>query len=251
MPMAGIAIRPETGFAAIDLPNRVFTCTPTVQQLNQCQTTIQDRPLVVTIKPLNGAITKDHCRAQYDGRSISCDTVNLEYAPMLSPSLEVKGLALSTQEFQRLRQKYWIAQTILKAGERRLLRISMGLALVGGAISAYFTRFHPSRFSKGIASVAGITTGFLVYWQAKRLLGIMLLTSVAPSGFTTIEPWPAVVTIGSILTGVGAAIALGYWFWRRLPAATEPVTTLVNGLGILVIVNLSLFMLLCGSGFVD
>lgn len=248
MPMAGVAIRPETGFAAIDLPNRVFICTTTAQQQKQCQTTIQDRPLVVTIKPLNGASTKDNCRAQYDGRSIRCDTVELEYAPMLSPSLEVKGLGLSAQEFQRVRQKYWITQTMVKAGEQRLLRISMGLSLVGGAISAYFALLHPSLLSKGIASIA---VGFLIYWLARILLGRVVFTLIAPYGFTTVEPWLGVVSIGEIAASVGAAIAFGFWLWQRSPPAIKPAIILSSGIGTVLILNYFFLMLLCGSGFVD
>ncbi len=247
MPMAGVAIRPETGFAAIDLPNRVFTCTTTPQQQQQCQTTIQSRPLVVTIEKIIGVSTKYDCRAQYDGRLISCDNVGEEYAPMLSPSLEVTGLDLSPQEFQRVRQTYWITQTMVKAGEQRLLRISMGLSLTGGAIAAYFAWFHPSRLGKGLASIA---VGFLIYQQVRSLLGSVLFTWVTPYGFT-VESWLGAVGIAAIAAGVGAAIAVGYWLWRRSQPASKPAITLSSGIGTLWILNYLFFMLLCGSGFVD
>ena len=168
MPMAGVAIRPETGFAAIDLPNRIFTCTQTTEQQEQCQANIQGHPLALTLeKPVEdpGTAIYDDCQAQYDGRSIRCENVGDEYAPMLSPSLEVTGLALSPQEFQHLRQKYWITQTMLKAGEPRLLRISGGLSLVGGVIAACFAWFHPNWFTKGLAT---IVVGFLRSFLTKK-----------------------------------------------------------------------------------
>jgi hypothetical protein len=160
MPMAGVAIRPETGFAAIDLPNRIFTCTKTTSSQEHCQATIQGRPLAVTVEQMNDTGITYYCQAQYDGQPIHCKKVGVEYAPSLSPSLEVTGLALGPQASQRVRQKYWITQAMMRAGEPRLLRLSGVLSFMGGAIAAYFAWFHPNRFSQGLA---GVTVGSLVY----------------------------------------------------------------------------------------
>lgn len=247
MPMAGVAIRPETGFAAIDLPNRIFTCTETTSQQEQCQATIQGRPLVVTIEQASDAGITYDCQAQYDGQPVDCKNVGEEYAPMLSPSLEVTGLALDPQAFQRVRQKYWITQTMMKAGEPRLLRISGVFSFLGGVISAYLVWFHPNRFSQGLA---GVTVGSLVYQPVRIFLGSVLFTSVAPYGFT-VESWMQAISFGAISAGVGTAVTVYCLLRRRSRAVMKLVVTLGSGVGAMCILSYVFLLLLCGSGFVD
>ena len=58
-------------------------------------------------------------------------------------------------------------------------------------------------------------------------------------------------SVGAIAAGVGAAIAVGWWLWRRSQPATKLAVALSSGVGTLWILNYFFLVLLLGSGFVD
>ena len=159
-PIAGVFINESD--TTVALPNRIFTCTATDSQ-TQCQATIQDRPLtlnLISYENSEPAPAYQACQATYNGRSVGCTSLGLQYAPVLSEEFEIRGLDLSPEQLQAVQRKYWGIGTLSTLGEVRLMRVSTGLAITAGAIAAYFAWFHPSRLSKGIA---GVACGFLTH----------------------------------------------------------------------------------------
>lgn len=245
VPMAGVALVSESGGEAVDLPNRIFTCTATASQ-EQCQADIQGRSLVVTVEEISATGTYQ-CEAQYDGRSIRCENKGLDYAPATSPSVEVTGLGLSPAELEQVRQKHWGIRTMMTLGERRLLRIAGGLSVAAGLLAAYFAWTHSNRWSKGLASIA---IGFLMYVWVGSFLNQVNFSTVAPYGFTA-DAWMWAANAGAIAAGIVGTSAVGFWLRGRSHPAIRAAISLSSGAGSFLITGTALVLLLLSSGFVD
>ncbi|MEL6553402.1 MAG: hypothetical protein AAFQ63_08085 [Cyanobacteria bacterium J06621_11] len=246
-PIAGVFIRESA--TTVALPNRIFTCTET-KQLTQCQATIQDLPLVLSLTPYKDdepdAIRRD-CQATYDGQLVKCTSQYLQYAPMLSESFEIRELALGPQQLQAVQRKYWGIRALLTLGERRLMRLSTGLSIAAGAIAAYFAWFRPSRLTKGLASVVW---GFMAYILVWSFLGSVQFATVIPYGFT-VDSWMWAATYGPVVIGIAAAITVALLLKRKAGRTTKTIVTLSNTIGSVLMVNTFLLLVLLGAGFAD
>lgn len=243
MPIGEVSISARPA-AAISLPNRIFTCVETEQQL-QCQADIQGRSLRLELAP-DGPNNPDlhSCQAQYDGQSVGCK----RKMPLFPESFEVRDLGLSPQQLQAVRQKYWGLRTLLALREHHLLLISSGLSVAGGAIAAYFAWSHPNRLSTGLAIFAW---GFIVYSLSWGFLASIRYETVAAHGIT-IGTWIWAVNSGAAAIGIVAALAIALLFrQRRATPATKAIVTVSSGLGTILIAGRLLLLILLGSGFVD
>ncbi len=244
-PMAGVYLNAEP--TAIHLPNRIFTCTE-LEQGTQCQAEVQGHPLVLDlVSNRDSSIALRDCQAQYDGQPVACTSVTLDYAPALSESVELGPLGLTPQQLQAVRQQYWGVNALLWVGERKLLRITLGLSMAAGAIAAVWAWCYPSWLSKGWT---GVTWGFAAYRLTWMRLASVQYDAVTPYGFTA-SSWDQVVTGGAIAAGAVALLAV-IWFLRGWEhRAARAVVTLSSGFGAMAIAGYTLMLILLGAGFVD
>lgn len=234
-PFASVSISTEHN-TTVYLPNRIFTCTETGQQV-QCQTKIQDRLLDLNLT--KGGDYKyyfSNCRALYDGRSVGCRKTGQSYAPILSDIYEITDLGLSPQQLQAVKQEYWGINALMQLGEIRLMWISAGLSLAAGISAAFFTWFYPGLFSKAFTSLA---CGFGMYQLVWGLLGRVQYNVVTPYGFTP-DTWGWVVNGGAIATGIGTIIATALLLWGRLNRFTRILLSISSSVAIFNLCSLSL-----------
>ncbi|MBE7382797.1 MAG: hypothetical protein F6J95_015450 [Leptolyngbya sp. SIO1E4] len=234
-PFAGVSIRTQND-ATIHLPNRIFTCTDTGQQF-QCQADIQKRTLALNLtQGIDYQYDLTDCQAQYDGQPVSCEESGVTFAPILSETYEITDMALNPQQQKALQQRYRGINTLMRLGEVRLLRMSMGLSLVAGIGAAFFAWLHPElSLSKAFASVAA---GFGIHQLVLQFLGQIPYNAVTPYGLKP-EIWDWVVTSAAITVGITAAIATALLLWQRLHGPTQILVRLMSSVGIFVLCWLS------------
>ena len=244
VPFAGVAIKADPT-TIVHLPNRIFTCTETEQQF-QCQADIQGRPLVMTFESSSNSELRS-CQAQYYGNSLVCLGGGVDYAPVLSESFEITGLELSPQQLNALQQQYWATNKLMTLSDSKLIRISVWFSIATGMMAAYFAWFYPSRWSKGLAAVAG---GFVAYQLAWSNLASVQYTTVTPYVLTTTN-WDRIVSGGSIAAGILVMVIVALLLRHRTNRVAKTLMTLSNGIGSAWIAGYILLLMLLGSGFVD
>ncbi|HEY9623963.1 MAG TPA: hypothetical protein V6C78_26635 [Crinalium sp.] len=226
IPFAGISIRTEQN-TVIHLPNRIFSCTETVQKF-QCQAELQNRLLEIDVT--KGQAYKydlSNCRVSYDGQSVGCQENGQTYAPMLLEMYEITNLGLNSQQTQTIQQEYWIRTALAQLGDR-LLWISSGLALVAGIGAAFFTLLHPGHLSEGFASVA---CGFGMYQLMSGVL-VQVPYDVITSYGLTPDTWRWVVHAGAIAIGIITLITTALLLWRNLNLFTRILISIGSSAGI-------------------
>ena len=243
-PMAGVYVATDAE-ESIPLPNRIFTCTESLQQ-TQCEADVQGRPMILTLTPEDESGLNFTCQAQYDERKVSCTSVGASYAPGLSELWEVAGLNLTPQQQQTLSRKYW-SLNFLQIGEVRLKSISRGLSIATGILAAYLSWFHPGRLSR---IPAGIYIGTTFQGLAPRHLSLLLL---GDEGFHMLMSSPLSSPIFWIIAAISLAIALGFILLLRPSKAplARLFMALINGVSALSISSFILTIALLWSGFVD
>ena len=140
VPFSSMAI--ATPPSRIHLPTRIFDCTETDRQF-RCETAIQNRPLVLTWQ--KGGALQDgtyrpyprDCEATYGGQAVGCRNRGMSSVIGSPDQYEVTDLNLRPQQIRAVRQRYWGVNTLERLGEPGLVKIGIGLALLGGTSMAY------------------------------------------------------------------------------------------------------------------
>lgn len=234
-PFASVSIKAENN-RTVYLPNRIFTCNETEQQF-QCQTTIQNRLLDLSLtKGTDYKYYFSGCRTLYDGQPVGCQKTGQTYAPILADIYEITDLELSLQQLQEVEQEYWGINTLMQLGELRLMWIVGALSLAAGISAAFLAWFHSGRFTKAFTSFAcGLGMHSLVW----GFLGQMPYTMVTPYGITP-DTWDWIVAGGSIVAGIGAALATMLLLWRRFNRFTRILISIISSVGIFNLCSLSI-----------
>ncbi|NER82097.1 MAG: hypothetical protein F6K42_21560 [Leptolyngbya sp. SIO1D8] len=234
-PFASASIRTQNN-AIIYLPNRIFNCTETAQQF-QCQADIQQDVLELSLtKGNNDSYDLQNCEAQYGGQPVSCQNTGETFAPILSKTYEVTALDLSPQQLQAVQRKYQGINTLMQLGEVRLFQISVGLSLVAGIATAFFTWLHPRLFlSKVFASVAA---GFGIHQLVLYGLGQVRYDAVNAYGLTP-GAWDGVVVSTAIATGIITSLATALLLWQKLNRPTQILVRIMSSVGIFTLCWLS------------
>lgn len=225
-PFAGVSIKTKNS-PAIHLPNRIFTCTETGQQF-QCQATIQDRLLDLSLTKGSYEYDFSNCRALYNGRSVGCREVGQTYAPIISEIYEITDLGLRPQQLRAVEQEHWGINIIMQLGELRLHWISTGLSLAAGISAAFLAYLHPGKFSKAFTSFA---CGFGMSQLVWSFLGRVAFDVVTPYGLPP-DTWVWVVNGTAIAAGIGTTLATALLLWRRFNRFTRILISIISSVGV-------------------
>ena len=226
----------------IYLPNPIFDCKEIGQQF-QCQAEIQAHWL-------NLSFTKDsdykydlsNCRAWYDGRSIGCQEIGANHAPLLSEIYEITNLGLRPQQLQAIQQKYWGINVFLKLGENGLFLINDGLSLMVAISLAFFSWFYPDKFSKAFAIFA---CEFSLFGLVYSLLSFVKCNTAMYSKCDT-ELWHWFVT-GTSLTLLTTVFLL----WSHTNRFVKILLCLVSSLGAIALLKFGFLSILLDLGYAD
>ncbi|NER83930.1 MAG: hypothetical protein F6K42_31190 [Leptolyngbya sp. SIO1D8] len=225
-PFSGVSINAEGN--SIALPNRIFTCTEIGQQF-QCQTEIQNRTLELTFeKGDTYEYDLKNCQAQYDGRSLGCQEVNMNYTPILANSYDLTNLGLSPQVLQRVRQKYVGVNTLMQLGETGLTSLSMVLSLVAGILSALCTWFKPGLLSKAFASLTAGCGASLFFWFFLGSVSSDVLTSYGLAR----EMWQWLLPLVCLFAGTVMTVTTALLLWRNLGSMVRLPFSIMASLGV-------------------
>jgi hypothetical protein len=227
-PFAGISIRTDQS-AIVQLPNRIFTCTETDQQF-RCTTTLAKRPLELSwTKGQDYIYSLGNCQAIYANRSIDCQETGMDYVRGLQSYYTLSGnLDLSAQQLQALRQQYWGINTLKQLGELRLLWMITGLSLVAGFSVALFTWFHPSPFTKILAS---LVCGYGIYRMVWHGLARVPYDQITPYGLTP-DGWDQIVAIVPLMAATAVGLSLMVLLRGRCNRFTKMLVSFSSALGV-------------------
>ncbi|MGI8934881.1 MAG: hypothetical protein ACR2FS_12490 [Phormidesmis sp.] len=237
-----IAAKPD-----VYLPTRIFDCIATDQQF-QCETAIQNRSLTVTWQK-GGAAQNDlfnppypeNCEAVYDGQAVGCNSKGMGSVLNQPDRYEVTELGLSAQQLRAVRQKYWGVNTLQKLSEPRLMRVGIGLALLGGVSAACFAWLQPGWLSNLFVSLA---CGFGMYLSTWNFLG-RLPYDIAGNTDETIQDWSLTMQGGALTAGIAAMLLVILMLQRRNNRLPKAIASLVSGIGTAALFSyLTLFTLL-------
>jgi hypothetical protein len=227
-PFAGISI--STGQSSIvQLPNRIFTCTETVQEF-RCTATIQERPLNLSwTKGSDYIYSLNNCRALYADRSIDCQETGQDYVRGLQSYYTLSGnFGLNARQLQALQQQYWGINMLRQLGELRLLWIITGLSLVAGISVTLFAWFHMGQLTQAFAS---LVCGYGIYRMVWHSLARVPYDQITPYGLTP-ENWDQIVTIVPLIAAIAASLALAVLLWWRCDRFTKTLVSFSSALGI-------------------
>ena len=246
VPFSSMAIATPPG--RIYLPTRSFDCTETDQQF-QCEIALQNRPLVLTWQK-DGELQDGtrpypkNCEATYDGQAVGCSHRGMSSVIGSPDQYEVTDLSLRPQQIRAVRQRYWGVNTLERLGEPGLMKIGIGLALLGGTsmACACFVWIQRGLLSSLFISLA---CGFGGYLFLLSLNFLRNLFYEAPETSEALPAWTHVTQSGAIIAGV-AFMLLAAWMLQRgrsyLPRA---IASLVSGIGTSAVLSyLTLFTLL-------
>lgn len=184
-PFAQIAIQSPSSSVispenSIYLPNFTFTCTETGTEF-QCKTSIQGRSLAINLtKGTENKYFGTTCNATYGAKQIICKNIGGNYAPITSDTYRIEDLALTSEQLQNVKQKYWAANLLIGSGEGALIPISTAFALTIGILTACSIIFLNNRWSK---SSAGLACGIGIGSATTVLISMYLLFNLLNLGW--------------------------------------------------------------------
>ena len=177
-PFALVSINPGDD-SKLYLPHQTFSCEETELQF-YCQTKIQDRLLDLNLtKKSDNPFNIRDCFAAYGGQTVSCR--GFWGVPVEGLyTYEITGLGLSPPQLQRVQQKYWAINILMRWSEDQLIAIgNVILSLIAGMAVACFTSFWlytGQLISDFVRSFISLTTGIIIFGLSWYFFLFMLLS---------------------------------------------------------------------------